>query len=98
MGLVATLKALPAKYGIAWIIVIQILGWISYSIILACLLLEAVDAGAWLERWGFAPERVAMARSKGGALALGTCDGGGWRPVSFAHLPLVTMSRCVRAG
>ncbi|KAJ3108098.1 hypothetical protein HDU97_002333 [Phlyctochytrium planicorne] len=68
-GLGEKISSFSLKYGPAWIIIIQTLGWISFGILYAILAFSGVDVGVLARSYNLSKELIALADT-GGLLAL----------------------------
>jgi Protein of unknown function (DUF1279) len=69
MELINNLRKTAAKYGPAWFIVLQTLGWITFVLLYVGLLFVEFDVAAFLKSHNFGKEVVSIAE-RGGTFAL----------------------------
>ena len=69
MNILEFIKDKSIKYGIAWLIVTQVLAWITFFIIYFGLIFIEFDVPSTLKSWGYGPQVVKIAET-GGTFAL----------------------------
>ena len=85
-GIFQQMTEMATKYGAAWFIVIQVLGWITFFVIYGLVRYSGVDVAAFLKQRSFSDDIVRLAET-GGLFAL-----------SFALNRLLMPVRLVASG